>query len=175
LIKARIAKELGENELFLCEIIVDNVLQNLSYVEIASLLSGFVNQHKPRRQKFEGILDEIEVDVDEIWSEKFKSAAARVYDISMKITIQEIEEKVIIIAKEEIEKYLFENVLNFSLAKVIYLWAEGKDFAEILMYSDAQEGIIVRTILRLENLLKNLKSAAKIIGNIPLYNKIDRC
>jgi superfamily II RNA helicase len=26
LIKARIAKELGENELFLCEIIVDNVL-----------------------------------------------------------------------------------------------------------------------------------------------------
>lgn len=51
LIKARIAKELGENELYLCEIIVENILQNLSYSEIAALLSGFVNQYKPRKKK----------------------------------------------------------------------------------------------------------------------------
>jgi superfamily II RNA helicase len=82
LIKARVAKEIGENELFLCEIIVENVLQDLNYVEIASLLSGFVNQFKPRKVKYEHTLQEIEHDVDEVWSDNFKASARIIYNIS---------------------------------------------------------------------------------------------
>ncbi len=44
-----------------------------------------------------------------------------------------------------------------------------------MQITDANEGSIVRTILRLENLLKNFKNAAKIVGHIPLCNKIDKC
>lgn len=66
-------------------------------------------------------------------------------------------------------------MLNFQLAKVIYEWTLGKDFIDIMQGCDAQEGSIIRTIMRLENLLKNFKSAAKIIGHMPLSHKLDIC
>ena len=175
LIKARVAKEIGENELFLCEIIVENILQDLDYIEIASVLSGFVNQFKPRKVKYDYLLEEFEMDIDEVWSDKFKVAAKKIYNISRNITKLEMKNGVVMLSEQEIDQYLFDNILNFSLAKVIYYWAKGDDFGKIVQFSEAQEGVIVRTILRLENMLKNIKSAAKIIGNTPLYNKIDKC
>jgi superfamily II RNA helicase len=39
LIKARIARELSENEIFLCEILMENVLDDLEPNELAAVLS----------------------------------------------------------------------------------------------------------------------------------------
>lgn len=39
LIKARIARELSDNEIYLCEVLMENVLDNLESNEIAALLS----------------------------------------------------------------------------------------------------------------------------------------
>lgn len=44
---------------------------------------------------------------------------------------------------------------------------------EILEYTDVQEGIIVRTIQRLDELLKFVKLAAKVMGNTELEDKIE--
>ena len=63
-------------------------------------------------------------------------------------------------------------MLNYSLSEVVYEWAKGTDFAEVCSYfqGEIQEGQVIRTIQRLENLLKDFRSACKMIGNIPLFN-----
>jgi len=43
LIKARIARELSDNEIFLCEVLMENVLDDLEPNELAAVLS--VNIH----------------------------------------------------------------------------------------------------------------------------------
>lgn len=42
LLKARVARELSDNEIYLCEVLMDNVLDNLEPNEIAAVLSGFI-------------------------------------------------------------------------------------------------------------------------------------
>jgi superfamily II RNA helicase len=39
LLKARVARELSDNEIYLCEVLMDNVLDNLEPNEIAAVLS----------------------------------------------------------------------------------------------------------------------------------------
>lgn len=80
-------------------------------------------------------MEEIEEDDEESWSRRFITAARRVYEITKRINLTELDLGVIIIAQEEIEIYMRDNILNLSLAKTIYLWAEGKDFAEIMTFN----------------------------------------
>jgi hypothetical protein len=49
----------------------------------------------------------------------------------------EIEEGVVPGTRGEEHQYIRDNVLNFTLAKVVYLWTHGKDFKEILEISGA--------------------------------------
>lgn len=59
LIKASIARELGDQQIYLCELIVENIIGDLKPEEIAALLSGFVCQYKSRKQDKEHVLDDI--------------------------------------------------------------------------------------------------------------------
>ena len=114
------------------------------------ILQGFVCQVK-----------RVEVDFNHLLPETLLDAMDTVYDISQKIMDLEKQHH---ITFEDEETYL-ESVVNMSLAKVVYEWACQKDFAEICQLTDAQEGSIVRTILRLDLLLRDFKSACKIMGN----------
>ncbi len=62
--------------------------------------------------------------------------------------------------------------LNFGLVTVVYEWCKGVSFVKITKITDAQEGIIVRTIQRLDELCSNLRNAAKIIGDTVLESKV---
>ena len=42
LMKAKIAKEMPDNDVYMCEVLLDNILDSLTEPEIAALLSGFV-------------------------------------------------------------------------------------------------------------------------------------
>ncbi len=86
---------------------------------------------------------------------KVSNIATGIYELELKYNL----------TFEEEEKY-FEEKVNFSLAKVVYEWASQKTFAEICELTDAQEGSIVRTILRLDILLRNMKTACKVMGKI---------
>ena len=57
-------------------------------------------------------------------------AAERLYDIVEKVTKIERNEKVIF-AEDSLDKYILNNVLNFTLAKAIHEWTCGKSFIEI--------------------------------------------
>ena len=61
---------------------------------------------------------------------------------------------------------------NFGLTEVAYEWARGMPFAEITQLTDVQEGIIVRTIQRLDETLRDVKDAARVIGDPMLYQKM---
>jgi antiviral helicase SKI2 len=55
----------------------------------------------------------------------------------------------------------------------VYDWAAGLNFIDICTSTDAPEGAIVKTIMRLDILFRNLKSGCFIIGNTTLAEKID--
>jgi antiviral helicase SKI2 len=63
--------------------------------------------------------------------------------------------------------------VNFTLAAVVYEWARGVSFQEITQMTDIQEGSIVRTITRLDELCRDIRNAARVIGNPSLYRKLE--
>ena len=63
--------------------------------------------------------------------------------------------------------------LNFGLADVVYNWCGGMKFVDITKMTDVQEGIIVRTMNRLDEVCKNVKNSAKIFGNTRLVDKME--
>jgi antiviral helicase SKI2 len=67
----------------------------------------------------------------------------------------------------------FKPSLNFGLAAVVYQWARGTPFKEITEMTLAQEGSIVRCITRLDELCKDIRNAARVIGNPSLYRKME--
>ena len=68
----------------------------------------------------------------------------------------------------------FVEQFNFGLVEVVYEWAKGMPFSEITQLTDVQEGIIVRTIQRLDETLRDVKDAARVIGDTVLYQKMDQ-
>nr|CAD7444207.1 unnamed protein product [Timema bartmani] len=63
--------------------------------------------------------------------------------------------------------------LNFGLTEVVYEWAQGKPFAQIMELTDVQEGIIVRCIQQLNETLRDVRDAAHIIGCPILKQKME--
>merc|ERR1712107_151270 len=63
---------------------------------------------------------------------------------------------------------------NFGLVEVVYEWARGMPFADITKLTDVQEGVIVRAIQRLDESLRDVKDAARVIGDPVLYQKMDQ-
>merc|ERR1711974_277660 len=60
---------------------------------------------------------------------------------------------------------------NFGLVEVVHEWARGMPFADITQLTDVQEGVIVRTIQRLDETLRDVKDAARVIGDPVLIRR----
>ena len=63
-------------------------------------------------------------------------------------------------------------VADAGLMNVVYAWCNGATFDELCSMVELFEGSIVRAIRRLSELLDELRSAAKVIGNDELYAKL---
>ncbi len=63
--------------------------------------------------------------------------------------------------------------LKFGLVEVVYEWSSGLSFKHITELTDVLEGSIVRCIVRLEETCREVKSAARTIGDVSLYKKIE--
>jgi len=93
----------------------------------------------------------------------------------------------------QIDEDEYVNSFNPILIDVFCAWANGSNFSDICKMSDVFEGIskyfciilclkwvryvgnIIRSIRRLEELLRQLASAASSIGNNELTTKFDEC
>jgi antiviral helicase SKI2 len=65
------------------------------------------------------------------------------------------------------------NSLKFGLVHVVYEWALGVTFSNICELTLVQEGSIVRCITRLDELCREVRNCARVVGNPTLYRKAE--
>ncbi|CAG8613968.1 3229_t:CDS:10, partial [Racocetra persica] len=61
----------------------------------------------------------------------------------------------------------------YEVQKQFYEWSRGKDFIYIKGLTEVMEGSIVRCITRLDETCREVKDAAKIVGNLSLCKKME--
>lgn len=143
------------DELVLTELILENVLAEYEPEEIVALLSAFVFQEKTEN-----------VPTLTPRLEKGKNAIVK---IAEKVNDIQILHQVIQPTEESND---FASEPRFGLAEVVYEWAKGMSFNRITDLTDVMEGTIVRTITRLDETCREVKNAAKLVGDPSLYSKM---
>jgi antiviral helicase SKI2 len=63
--------------------------------------------------------------------------------------------------------------LKMGLVHVVYEWACGVPFSSICELTDVQEGSIVRCITRFDELCREVRNCARVVGNPTLYRKME--
>jgi len=153
-VKGRVAADVNTNEgVVLMELLFSGFFSDLTTDQIVALLSSFA---------FEG-------DEDSINTQEIKSELANPFR-----QIKETARRVATVASEskleiDVEEYV--KLFGASLIEVIFSWCQGASFAEICGATEVFEGTIIRAMRREEEVLRQMVSAAKMIGNTELENK----
>lgn len=156
-LKGRVACEINSGwELVLTELILDNFLGDFEPEEIVALLSCFV---------YEGRLKEEE---PVPMTPRLEKGRGRILEISERL-LKIYTEHLVMLTSEE-EEFLERN--RFALVNVVYEWARGLSFREIMQISVELEGTIVRVITRLDEICRQVKDAALIVGDSLLHSKM---
>ncbi|KAJ8553074.1 hypothetical protein K7X08_020467 [Anisodus acutangulus] len=154
-IKGRVACEMNSGEELICtECLFENQLDDLGPEEAVAIMSSFVFQQKETSESF--------------LTPKLSQAKERLYKTALGLGELQAQFKLPIDPQE----YAQEN-LKFGLVEVVYEWAKGTPFAEICDLTDVPEGVIVRTIVRLDETCREFRNAAAIMGNSALYKKME--
>ncbi|KAL3231415.1 Antiviral helicase SKI2 [Nakaseomyces bracarensis] len=159
LLKGRVACEINSGyELVLTELILDNFLGNFEPEEIVALLSVFVYEGRTKEEE------------SPVVTPRLAKGKQRIEEIYSKM-LQVYEEEQIPLTKEEAE---FLERKRFALMNVVYEWARGMSFKEIMEISPEAEGTVVRVITWLDEICREVKTASIIIGNTNLHLKMTR-
>ena len=161
-LKGRVACELTDDGLIGCELIFRGVLTDLEPEEAVALLSALVFQEKTgdEEEARQGLsaptpgLETAVATVNGIAGELADVQVAHGLDIDPEVWCQEN--------------------LKWGLLRVVYHWACGMSFREISQLTEVMEGSIVRTVLRLEEKCREVRNAARVMGNTALYQKMEQ-
>lgn len=156
-LKGRVACEINScEELIVTEMIFENFFTPLEPEEVVSVLSCLINQTKS--------------DISPRLTERVEAAKDKLVQLTM--TLGQIQlEAGIDTAPLEYKS----TSLNFALMEVAYEWARSMTFHDITSLTDIAEGNIVRAITHLDQLCREVKNAARVIGDSALYSKMERC
>ncbi|KAF6153462.1 hypothetical protein GIB67_027329 [Kingdonia uniflora] len=155
LIKGRVACEMNSGEeLISTECLFDNQLDDLEPEEAVALMSALVFQQQKTSEPS--------------LTPKLADARKRLFDTAIRLGEIQARFKLPISP----EDFAQEN-LKFGLVEVVYEWAKGTPFADICELTDVPEGLIVRTIVRLDETCREFKNAASIMGNSALHKKME--
>lgn len=156
-LKGRVVAEITIGyELVITEIMFDNFMSDLSPEEIVALLSCFVYNGTDTVDSEAVLLTNKLIMGKKKIEEKYNEFLS--YSSIHQIPL----------VNEEAQ-FLERN--RFQLVNVVYQWASGVSFAEIMKVSPQSEGTIVRIINRLNELCKQLKNASIIVGNSDMHLK----
>ncbi|XP_050775552.1 SKI2 subunit of superkiller complex protein isoform X2 [Gopherus flavomarginatus] len=150
----RVACEISNHELLLTELVFDNLLTELRPEESVALLSCLVCQSK----------GQAEPPVPSV----LRKGMERIRAVAERIALLQRECGL----RESVEDFVAQ--YNFGLVEVVYEWARGMPFAEIARLTEVQEGIIVRCIQRLDETCRDVRNAARIIGEPTLHAKMEQ-
>lgn len=151
-IKGRVACEITSgDELLLTEMLFNGAFADLTPHQINSLLSCFV------------------------FDEKTEQVAKLTEDLEKPLRImQDLARRIAVVSKEaslDVDAQTYIEKFRPSLMDVVYAWSQGASFAEVCKQSDAYEGSIIRCMRRLEELLRQMCQASRVIGNTELESK----
>ncbi|KAK3683460.1 rRNA-processing arch domain-containing protein [Podospora appendiculata] len=153
--KARVACEISStegHELVLAELLFNRYFNELSPEVCAAVLSCFIFDEK-------------------VETTPLKEDLAKPF--------REIQAQARIVAKVSAESKLDVNEeeyvqsLKWQLMETVMAWANGKPFAEICKMTNAYEGSLIRLFRRLEELLRQMAEAAKVMGSEELKDKFE--
>jgi antiviral helicase SKI2 len=154
-LKGRVACEINTmDELLLTELVFENVFEALGPAEIAAVLSAGVFQRN--------------VGSAPTLTPTLAMARRRVEDVALSLGTVQMEAGLDVVPDE-----FQRSVLRFGLAEVVYEWARGVPFATLCELTDVDEGSIVRCITRLDETCREVRNAARIVGDPTLYRKME--
>jgi len=154
--KGRVACEItSEGNIVLTELMFDGCFNNLSSVDCACMLIAFVCDEKIKDEKraesnlqFQPLIDMI------------VERARKFYKVS-------IENKLDIGTEVDyLKQFQIGEIMN-----IVKLWMEGASFSTLMKATEMYEGSVIRILRRLEEMLRQMGSAAKSIGNEELEKK----
>ncbi|KAI9782594.1 MAG: hypothetical protein M1839_004839 [Geoglossum umbratile] len=158
-LKGKVACEIhSADELVLTELILENVLAEYAPEEIVALLSAFVFAEK--------------TEVVPTLTPALERGRDTIIKISEKVNSIQTEHQVILSGDDTSD---FVTRPRFGLVEVVYEWARGMPFNRITDLTDVLEGTIVRVITRLDETCREVKNAARIIGDPTLFTKMQEC
>jgi antiviral helicase SKI2 len=146
------------DELVLTELVLENVLADYTPEEIVALLSCFVFQEK--------------TDTEPTLTASLERGTAAIIKISEKVNEIQTLHQVILSSDDSND---FVSKPRFGMVEVVYEWARGMSFNRITDLTDVMEGTIVRVITRLDETCREVKNAARIIGDPVLFQKMGTC
>lgn len=151
-LKGRVACEMGNHELTITELVVDNLITDKPCDLTAALLSCMVFQQRNCSEP--NLTPDIKKGIQE-----FKNVAKRIGETQRDCGLKEA-------VGDYVDQY------NFGLVEVVYQWAQGMSFKNIMELTDVQEGITVKCIQRLDEVLKDVRNAGRITGDVRLQEKM---
>ena len=151
-LKARVACEISTgDELVLSELLFNRFFNELSPEHCAACLSCFIFEEKA--EDVGRLRDDLQKPFAEI--QKHARIVAKVSQDS-KMPVNE-------------EEYV--NSFKPQLMEVVFAWTKGASFAAICKMTEVYEGNLIRLFRRLEELLRQIAQAAKVMGSEDLEQK----
>jgi len=152
-----IISEINECNPFLLLNIINNIkFNNLVFSEIVAICSILINENKSKNTVYISDLN---------CSNECKELLNNVQNLS---------EKYYLIQNELNNKlpypFWLDWTLDFSMFNNVKLWAEDKQWYEIVNENLVFQGTFIKTILRISNLLRNIEYIAKLVNNIHIIN-----
>ena len=152
-LKARVACEISTgDELLLSELLFNRFFNELSPEMCAAVLSVFIFEEKANCPELK---EELAKPFREV-----QAQARRIAKVSQ-------ESKLPLNEDEYLQSF------KYQLMEVVYAWAHGKSFSEICKMTDVYEGSLIRLFRRLEELLRQIAQAAKVMGSEELEQKFE--
>ncbi|KAJ3690967.1 hypothetical protein LUZ61_020131 [Rhynchospora tenuis] len=153
-LKGKVACEISSaDELTLTELMFSGAFKDITVEQMVALLSCFV------------------------WQERLHDAQKPREELGfLFLQLQEIARRVANVqydCKVQIDVESFVNSFRPDLMEAVYSWARGAKFYEIMEITQVFEGSLIRAIRRLEEVLQQLITAAKSIGETELEAKFE--
>ncbi|KAF8252829.1 antiviral helicase [Wilcoxina mikolae CBS 423.85] len=153
-LKARVACEISSgDELLLSELLFNRVFNELSPELCAALLSCFVFEEKSNNEQV--LKEELAKPFREL-----QSQAKLIAKVSA-------ESKLAVTEEEYVQKF------KPQLMEIVYEWSKGASFSAICKMTDVYEGSLIRMFRRLEELLRQMAQASKVMGSEELEKKFE--
>lgn len=164
LMKGRAMSEVNCCELILIELCFENIVQGMKTPAMVALLSSLVFQDGGSGDERDDtkLVDSLK-DIDD---DLYRGAIAT-RDLLYAIGTVQAECGLPVSPVDYVRASC-----DLSLAHAVYLWAQGKPFTEVCVVAEGiAEGTIVRGIVRLSELLREMRNVGKVIGDMILEEK----